>query len=411
MKQAVVANKANDHSKRKHSNFAASSSHRWMNCPASVTLSKNAPPERPSPYAEEGTRAHECTEFIVRRFGKLEAAEKEALKKWPKEMVDHAVNSARTIFKLKPSKQATLLIETRVTLKHIGPELFGTLDYAWVDEWGWLVIIDFKYGAGVPVLPFDEETGEENSQLMYYASGIAAKYEYAFSGIKLAIIQPRVWREDEDPLTEHTTTIKKLREFEAKVILAVKAAKVPGCKPIAPPEGAAENWCRWCRAASFCPAVSKMQMSNADIAFSVEDGIDEATIPAVEALTEKTLPKVLHACDILETWIEKVRMHAFQLACDGKKIEGRKLVEKRSIRYWLDKAEDAAMKAFGKKAFKTEMLSPAQLEKALGKPAKEFTAEYTDNKSSGYSLAKATDRRQEVTSIVAFTVDEKEDLE
>jgi hypothetical protein len=351
-------------------------------------------------------------EFIVRRFGNLKAAEAEALKKWPKDMVDHGIASAKTVYKLRPSPEAKLLIETRVILKHIGPGLFGTLDYAWVDVWGELTIIDFKYGAGVPVLPFDSDTKEPNSQLMYYASGIAAKYDYEFSHIKLAIIQPRVWREDEDPLTEGTTTIKALRDFEKKVKAAVAEAKKPGLQPVAPPPGHDDNWCRWCPAASFCPAISKMQMSNVDIAFSVEEGIDENTIPKVEALTAETLPKVLDACDLLETWIEKVRVHAYQLASHGQKIGGRKLVEKRTTRFWLEKAEKAALKFFGKKAFsQPALLSPAQLEKAIGKEAKSFTEKYTDNKSSGYSLVKASDKRPEVTSIVAFEVDEKESFE
>lgn len=406
-----MAKQTNEHSKRKHSDFAASSSHRWLNCPGSVELSKKAPPQKESPYAAEGTRAHECLEFIVRRFSNLEGAKTEALKKWPAEMVEHAITSAKTIFKLKPSKEAKLLIETRVVLKHIGAGLFGTLDYAWVDIWGELTIIDYKYGAGVPVLPIDDESGEPNSQLMYYASGIAAKYDYEFSHVKLAIIQPRVWREDEDPLTEGKTTIKALREFEKKVKAAVANSKKPGA-PLNPAPSEGDNWCRWCPAASFCPAISKMQMSNADIAFDVETGIDPNTMPKVEALTAETLPKVLDACDLLEVWIEKVRAYAFQLACDGHKIGGRKLVEKRTVRFWLPEAEDAAKKIYGEMAFsKPELLSPAQLEKKLGKQAKGFTEEYTDNKSSGYTLAKASDRRPEISSIVAFDVDEKESFE
>lgn len=396
----------NEHTKRKHSNFAASSSHRWLTCPASVELSKKAPPQKESPYAVEGTNAHECLEFIVRRFSNLEAAKRDALKKWPAEMVDYAVQSAKTIFKLKPSPDAKLLIETRVILKHIGPGLFGTLDYAWVDVWGELTIIDFKYGAGVPVLPIDDETGEPNSQLMYYASGIAAKYDYDFSHIKLAIIQPRVWREDEDPLTEGKTTIKALREFEKKVKAAVAEAAKPGLVP-----NPSDDACRWCPAASFCPSISKMQMSNADIAFDVQTGIDENTMPEVAALTAETLPKVLDACDLLEVWIEKVRAHAFQLACEGKKIEGRKLVEKRTVRYWKPEAEEKARQIYGKKAFtEPELLSPAQLEKRIGKEAKNFTECFTDNKSSGYSLVSMKDKRPEVTSTVAFDVEEKESL-
>lgn len=409
------------HSKRKHYPFSPSASHRWLNCHGSVQLSKKAPPQKDSPYAAEGTLAHEILEYVVRRFSNLESAKASALKKFSQHpgalkhgwdiqaMVDHAGKSAETIFKLKPSKNAKLLIETKVHPAASDP---GTLDYAWVDLWGWLIVVDFKYGAGVPVLPKDEDTGEENPQLMTYASGIAKKHDYDFAGIKLAIIQPRVWREDEDPLTICETTIKRLREFEKKAKHAVTEGKKPNAPLTPSPPEHGENWCRWCPAASFCPAISKLQMSKVDIAFDVATGLDENTIPVVEALTPETIPKVLDACDKLDVWIEKVRAYAFQLASDGHKIEGRKLVEKRSVRYWLDKAEEAAKKLYGSKAFsKPELLSPAQLEKAIGKEAKSFTAEFTDNKSSGYSLVPMKDRRQEVSSIVAFVVDEKESSE
>jgi hypothetical protein len=153
-----------------------------------------------------------------------------------------------------------------------------------------------------------------------------------------------------------------------------------------------------------------MQMSNADIAFDIETGLDADSMPVVEALTEETLPKILDACDLLDVWIEKVRARAFQLACDGKKISGRKLVEKRTVRFWLPEAESAARKTYGDKAFtKPELLSPAQLEKAIGKTAKSFTELHTDNKSSGYSLVSMKDRRPEVESVVAFLVDDKEE--
>jgi hypothetical protein len=63
-----------EHSKRKHSKFAASSAKRWLNCPGSVRLSEKAPPQFESIYAKEGTDAHECLEFLVRRYRRLNAA-------------------------------------------------------------------------------------------------------------------------------------------------------------------------------------------------------------------------------------------------------------------------------------------------------------------------------------------------
>lgn len=381
------------HSKRKHSDFSASSADRWITCPGSIELIRKLDKtftKEDSVYAQEGTKAHECLEFIVARFGNLPAAHDAALKKWPQEMVDHAISSAKTIFKLRPSAQAKLLVETRVFLKPIGKDLFGTLDYAWVDEWGTLVVCDYKYGAGVPVLPIDDETGEGNYQLLYYALGLAYKYNFEFGQVKLAVLQPRVWREDEDPLTIGTVTVKALRDFEKKVKKAVALASQPNA-PLVP----SEKGCRWCPAAPTCPAISKVQMDAANIAFDVEEGITK--LPELAALTPTNLHVVLDSCDLLETWIEKVRVHAYELACRGEKIQGRKIVNKKGTRRWLPEAEEQATKRFGKQAFETKLLSPAQLEKALGKNGKSFAEKWAEMYSSGFTLARESDRRPEVT--------------
>lgn len=386
-----------NHSKRKHSDFAASSSERWMNCHGSVKLSKNAPPQKDSPYAIEGTNAHECLEFVMRRISKpANLVTKEALKKWPEEMVQYAFQAAEVIIKAKPSKTAKLIIEERVQLKQIGPGLFGTLDYAWVDVWGVLVVIDYKYGQGVAVYPVDED-GKENSQLMYYAAGIAHKYKYEFDSVKLMIVQPRVYNEEGKIYQEHTTTIGKLRKFEKEVKVAVSVARTHEA-PLK-----AGSWCKWCPAAPMCPEISENQMRSADIFFEETSGA--LAVPEPKALSVERLPKLLDACDVLETWIEKVREFAFERAKAGEKIQGRKLVQKRSTRTWLPEAEKEAEKYFGELAFsKPQLLSPAQLEKAVGKEAKEFTEKHTTNISSGVTLVPESDKRPEVKDAILFDI-------
>lgn len=386
-----------EHSTRKHSSYAASSSERWVNCQGSIRLSKNAPPQVDSPYAIEGTKAHECLEFIVRRYSNVEKAKDEALKKWPEEMVNYALAAAEVIFDLQPTKQAKLLIETRVFLKQVGPGLFGTLDYAWVDVWGELVVIDYKYGAGVAVFPADEE-GNENSQLMYYAAGIAHKLNYEFDKIRLVVVQPRIWNEEGKIHFEHVTTLAKLRKFEKTIKAAVALSKTPDA-PLK-----AGDWCKWCPAAPLCPEISENQMRKADIFLEPQSGA--IAVPEPKALDLKRLPKILDACDILETWIDKVREHAFSLASQGQKIEGRKLVQKRSTRVWLPEAESAAKKRFDSdQIYKApEFLSPAQLEKVIGKDAKAFTEEFTTNISSGVTLVSENDKRPEVKDAVIFDI-------
>ena len=387
------------HSTRKHSDFAASSSHRWLNCPGGVKLCKKAPPQVESSYAKEGTDAHECLEFVVRRFSNIEKALQDALKKWPEEMVKYAEMSAKKIYELKPSRTAKLLVETRVILKQIGPGLFGTLDYAWVDQWGKLIVIDYKYGQGVAVFPTDED-GTENSQLMYYAAGIAHKYDYEFDEVELVIIQPRVWSDDGEIHRSASTTIGRVKKFEKQVKIAVALSKTPEA-PLK-----AGNWCRWCPAASFCPEISENQLRQADILFEPETAAIQA-IPEPKALTAEYIPKLLDACDLLETWIEKVRERAFELASKGEKIKGRKLVQKRSTRVWLPDAEKEACKLL-ESPYNRSFMSPAQIEKyakeiGMDKEAiKSFTEKFTTSLSSGVTLVPESDKRPEVKEVNYF---------
>lgn len=398
------------HGKRKHASFAPSGSSRWLTCPGSVALSQKAGKQVESIYALEGTIAHEVLEFVVRRYGNLGKASEAALLKYSKHpavikhgfdynaMVEHAVTSAEIVYSLRPSPSAKLLIETRVVLSK---EVWGSLDYAWLEDWGTLVIIDYKYGAGVPVLPIDDE-GEEDTQLMTYGAALAKKYGYEFDAVKLAVIQPRVWKDDANALSEGMTTVKKLRLHEKRCVDAVLLAKTPNA-----PLKYSEKACRWCPAASFCPEISKGQMDIAEIAFDIEKGVTK--LPKFEALTSTQLPVLLSACDALETWIEKVRARALYVAMSGEKIGGKKLVQKISDRFWKPKAEVKLKKLFGNGVYESKLLSPAKLEKKFGKPAKDFTKKFTDRVPTGYTLAKVSDKRPEITSTVAFDiVDESE---
>lgn len=388
------------HSTRKHSDFAASSSERWMKCAAAIQLTKKAPPQKwEGVHAMEGTQGHECLEFVVKLFDRM--AEKQIRAKLPKdkwtdEMIDHAFQCAKIIYSLKPSKTAKLLIETRVDLSFIQAGMFGTLDYAWVETWGKLIVIDYKFGKGVPVLPFDDEAKEENTQLMYYALGLAHKFDYEFESVDLAIIQPRCWSPDDDPLTVHKTSMKRVKAFATKLKAAVMRATAPNPKPT--PD---ESYCRWCPAASICPAVSQLQVEAAGIDFDDETGAVKT--PELSSLDDSRLGKLLTAVELIEVWITKLRAHAYQRACDGAKIEGRKLVERESIRQWGPDAEKEAVELFGKEVFTEPVLkSPAQLEKAFGKEAKEFTKLHTFKKVTGYSLVKLSDRRPEVSTVSGF---------
>ncbi len=108
----------------------------------------------------------------------------------------------------------------------------------------------------------------------------------------------------------------------------------------------------------------------------------------------------------IKAWISGVEKHAYSVLEKGDKVEGWKLVERRSTRYWLAPtvvAKEANAK-FGNEAFTApELLSPAQLEKVAGK---KWVTERVSNVSSGLTLVPDGDRRQGTNALkLAFGKD------
>jgi len=371
---------------KKHSDWSASGSHRWMNCPGSIELSKKAPPSFESEYAKEGTRAHECLEFLLKNRGAPGEAFEIAYEKYGHEITEHAVSAIEEIAK-RTSKDVTILCETKVSLAHIHPDMHGTVDAAIVDEFATLTVVDFKYGAGVPVDP------EWNPQLLYYALGLAHQYDYNFSHVKLVIIQPRAEHE-RGPVREWGLRIDELLDWGEKLKKAVKDT----LRKDAPLKSG--DHCRWCPAAAICPELSERAMEQAQIDFSPTAGTLALPDPELHPIYKGVaLGNILDAADKIETWIGKVREVAFQRLSRGEKITGYKLVEKRSTRKWTDpeKVAKEAKKLVGDRAFKHELLSPAQLEKVI--PNKDWIARRCLALSSGITLVRETDKRPAVNQI------------
>lgn len=386
------------HSDRSHSKLSPSAADRWVACPGSVELSKHAPEPKPSKYAREGTEAHECLEFIVRGYDDRRQAMKDAFKRWPDTMVRHALTAADLIHssRLKPKDGGELLVEQRVVLKSAA-DVYGTLDYAWVDPWGDLVVIDYKYGAGHVVFPSDED-GNLNPQLGIYAAAIAAKYDYEFERVKIAIIQPRVYGSDEEPIATVVVSPKALKKFERSIAAAAQKALSKGA-----PLNAGDH-CRWCPALATCPENSKKALALAEVEFDFEETPRIEALPSVQLIDVKTISNVLKAGEKLELWLNAVRERAKLLAEDGVKIPGYKLVAKRAQRTWLPEAEAKAAGLWQLQAYKLHktFLSPAQLRKEIGEEAEAFISRYSVALSSGSNLVREDDKRSEIVPTSVF---------
>ena len=153
-----------------HSPVGASSCERWWNCPGSVALIKKAPTQKPNKYAVEGTVAHEIgaswlsvpnTSASLPLIGDVWHEEGFEIKV-TEEMLDAVGQYVNFIQALEKQWETKAQIEVRTK---ISDKLYGTADAVISVDFNRLIVVDFKYGAGVKV------TACENKQLMYYGLG------------------------------------------------------------------------------------------------------------------------------------------------------------------------------------------------------------------------------------------------
>ena len=247
-----------EHAGRKHSKFAASAAERWTVCTASVALSEGMP-DRDSVWSLEGTKAHEVLELIL--GGLAPFAQDRHMPKdlfhsisndTPQEMITHAGEAAFFIFGLAKKLNAEILVETRIHLDFIHPEMFGTFDGAVLDHFGTLHVFDFKYGAGFAVSP------KENLQMIFYGLGLAHKYQYNFKNVRLWIIQPRIKGYDGPSFWE--IDMRVLRLYETVFKNAVWQIEND-------PKFFEGPHCHWCRARSVCPLKERRKIDEAKLIF------------------------------------------------------------------------------------------------------------------------------------------------
>lgn len=252
-------NGSGGHHLRKHSKFSASGAERWINCPGSVQLSEGLP-DKSSPWAEEGTRAHELLEITLKdalTAGRVESNPFSAVApghRFTMEMIQYARDAADFILRIA-SPHSEVLVETRIVLDFIHPEMFGTFDAAVVDHFGTLHVFDYKYGAGRFVSP------KGNLQMIFYGLGLAYKYQWNFKRVRLWIIQPRV-RGYDGPLF-WDLSINELRNYQDIFEEGVRSIQT------SPEEYAEGSWCHWCKAKSICPLKLKTKQEKGKSVFTI----------------------------------------------------------------------------------------------------------------------------------------------
>jgi len=372
-----------------HSRLGASSSHRWFECPASIPLSDGVE-KTSSVFAELGTAAHTLAEKCLRE-GKNAFVYHET--KIGDFVVDAEMCDAVQVYLDTVRSYCVgayeLNIEQKFSLDWIDPEMFGTNDASVVQMFDKVVILDYKHGQGVPVEAYG------NEQLLYYALGATRGLEGY--DVECVIVQPRCVHRD-GPVRKWKITYKELMEFQEKLkekVAAVRAAEK--ARNVYQFAKSGEH-CKFCPAAGFCKKLREEALAVAQVDF---DGVVDTSPAPAALMTVEQISKSLSLSYLIEEWISSVRRHAFKLAESGCEIPGFKLVEKKTHRKWIN--QDSVIEEyepfFGDQLFKKALLTPAQLEKVIGK---EEVKKHTMKPKGDLTLVQSIDKRQSTKAAADF---------
>lgn len=359
-----------------HAILSASASSRWLHCTPSARLERKFP-DASSPYALEGSRAHERAEYFLNRF--LKTGDSNVLIREDVEMNDavqayvnicvEKINEARTA-----SPDAQIKVEQRLDFSRWVPEGFGTGDTVMVSD-KYFEIVDLKYGKGVPVSAIN------NSQMRLYALGMyeAFGYLYGADEVRMTIVQPRL-----DSVSTETISVDDLLAWgegvkkKAKIAFAGKG------------DFRAGNHCRFCKARNTCRAHADYELKN------VKEDLQTAEMKDFE------ISDILLRAKGIKTWLDGLESYALGKALDGYDWPGMKLVEGRSNRKITDDviaANNLMNAGFGAdEIYKPQALrSITDLEKLCGKKMfSELMSGVIEKPPGKPTLVSADDKRQAI---------------
>ena len=366
-----------NHQSRKHATLSASGSAKWLNCPASVKA-EQAYPNTTSPFAQEGTLAHEVADLCLKN--KVDAEHylgKEITGQVIEQEMVRYVQDYLDYVRSYETGNSTLFTEERVDFSNVVPSGFGTMDSAVLDyNTGICHIFDLKYGKGVEV------SAVENTQGQLYAIGLYN--ELAFMGdikaFRIHIVQPRLYN-----FSHWDITVDDLIKFSEYVKDRANLALSPKA-----PYQAGEKQCQWCRAKADCKALAKF---TENIITSQFDNLDDVNNIVDNKLTDKDKKLILDNKSLIESFLKSVESHVFERLKAGEKFQGYKLVEGRSIRKWKDDAETSLYAIIGNEAYTQKLITITEAQKKLGKDMVDQLAYKPQGK---LTLAKESDKRKAV---------------
>lgn len=363
----------------KHALLSASSSHRWLNCPPSARLGENYE-DKSSAFAAEGTDAHELCEYKLRKaLGEECKDPTENLTWYNEEMEECATGYASYVMELlseakKKCSDPAVLVEQRIDYSRYVKDGFGTGDCVIIAD-GTLNIVDYKHGKGVEV------SAVENPQMKLYALGALEIFDsiYDIDTITMTIYQPRIANISVYSVSRGELINWAENELKPKAELAYSGNGNFSCG----------EWCRFCKAKADCRERARANLEVAKYEFAEPP-----------LLSDDEVEEILGKIDRFISWANDIKDYAFRAALDGKKWNGWKLVEGRSVRkYTNDNIVATVVSNAGYDPYEKKLLGITEMQKMLGKAKfNELLAEYINKPQGKPTLVPMSDKRMEIST-------------
>jgi hypothetical protein len=343
-----------------------STAKRVIACPASINLVAKMPPKPSSKYADEGTLLHDAISQILdckATPASVIGMVYEGITLTQELYDDKIAVALAALDEIDPDKRMEFAVESRVGFGDTMPGVFGSADL--LGRIGdRAIVLDWKFGDGVMV------DAVENAQGMFYAAAAmrTPETQWVFEGVtevEIIIVQPPMVR-------RWVTTPKRIVEFEFDLVAAVNGPRT---------KMQTGEHCRWCAAKPTCPMVT--------------GAVDRALRASLLRIDATQVSDYLAQAELLESWIDSVRVLAYDMLENNVKVPGFKLVAKRGTRQWVN--DEAPVELLGDKAFESKLISVAQAEKLVGK--KNFPSDLAVSVSTGSTLVPENDPRPAVLNL------------
>ena len=331
----------------RHAYLSASASYRWLSCPPSAKLCAEIKDEA-SPYAQQGTDAHELCEYkVLRALGEEVNDPTENLDFFDTEMADATDEYCSFVMEhyekaRQHCKDPLILVEQRLDFSKWVPDGFGTGDCVIIAD-GTLHIVAYKHGRGVLV------EADDNPQMKLYALGALELFDciYDIDTVSMTIYQPR-----RSNVSTFAIPKDELYEWADQVLAPTAELAFNGDG-----EYHCGEWCQFCKAKADCRERANANMELAKFEFRQPP-----------LLTDEEVEEILGRIDELIAWASDIKDYALQAAISGKQWSGYKLVEGRSNRKYTDEnAVIAAVTAAGYDPYEHKILGVTAMTSLLGK--------------------------------------------